>query len=216
MNPVSLGVSARFGLPRPRPPAGLLPACQAAALAAVLACLPCMAQVQVQPAAGAGAAPGVAAPASAPAGALQALQWLAGCWQSELDEPGSGEQWMSAAGGTMLGMARTLKGGRTVQFEFMQLRESALGLVFIAHPSGQAGTRFLAVEAGESAAVFERGGADFPQRVIYRLRPDGRLAARIEGQRNGEWRGVDFPLRRTACDGPAAAGPASGGVRQGG
>lgn len=30
---------------------------------------------------------------------LAPLSWLAGCWQSELDEPGSGEQWMAPAGG---------------------------------------------------------------------------------------------------------------------
>lgn len=142
------------------------------------------------------------APASAPTFTLQALHWLAGCWRSELDEPGSGEQWMPAAGGAMLGMSRTLKGGRTVQFEFMQIRESALGVVFIAHPSAQAGTRFAAVEVSANAAVFEQRGADFPQRVIYRLLPDGRLAARIEGLRNGELRSVDFPMQRAACDAP--------------
>ena len=157
-----------------------------------------------------------AAPASVPIFTLQALHWLAGCWHSELDEPGSGEQWMAAAGGTMLGMSRTLKGGRTVQFEFMQIRESALGLVFIAHPSAQAGTRFAAVEIGASAAVFENQGPDFPQRVIYRLQPDGRLAARIEGLRLGELRSVDFPLRRAACDSPAAAPTSSGHTRPGG
>jgi hypothetical protein len=127
------------------------------------------------------------------------LHWLAGCWHSEIDEPGSGEQWMAEAGGTMLGMARTLKGGRLVQFEFMQIRESAAGVVFTAQPSGLSGTRFTAVVLSPTEAVFENRGADFPQRVIYRLLPDGRLAARIEGQRNGEPRGVDFPMRRGAC-----------------
>ena len=164
-----------------------------AALVALVATPPSTARAQAS-----------AAPASAPPFTLQPLQWLAGCWHSELDEPGSGEQWMAAAGGTMLGMARTLKGGRAVQFEFMQIRESAAGLVFIAHPSGQAGTRFAATEISARAAVFEQRGADFPQRVIYRLLPDGRLAARIEGLRNGELRSVDFPLRRGPCDTPVS------------
>lgn len=131
---------------------------------------------------------------------LAPLSWLAGCWQSELDEPGSGEQWMAPAGGVMLGMARTLKGGRVVQFEFMQLRESATGLVFIAQPGGRTGSVFNAVEASAEAAVFERSGADFPQRVAYRRRADGGIAARIEGQAGGVQRGVDFPLRRVGCD----------------
>lgn len=152
-----------------------------------------------------GAPAASAVPAAPRALTLAPLQWLAGCWASEIDEPGSGEVWLPAAGGTMLGMARTLKGGRTVQFEFMQLRESATGLVFVAHPSGQAGTRFAALEASETSAVFENPGHDFPQRVIYRLLPDGRLAARIEGLRNGELRAVDFPMRRGPCPGAAPA-----------
>lgn len=146
--------------------------------------------------------PPVAAQPSPPT--LATLGWLAGCWQSELDEPGSGEQWMAPAGGVMLGMARTLKGGRTVQFEFMQLREAADGgLVFIAQPGGRAGTVFKASEATAEAAVFERGGAEFPQRVRYRLRSDGGLAARIEGDAGGQPRAVDFPMQRVDCGGPA-------------
>ena len=141
-----------------------------------------------------------------PAGAsaqptLATLGWLAGCWQSELDEPGSGEQWMAPAGGSMLGVARTLKGGRTVQFEFMQLRESATGLSFIAQPGGRQASVFVAKEATTEAAVFERQSAEFPQRVAYRLRPDGGLAARIEGDAGGQPRAVDFPMRRVACAG---------------
>jgi hypothetical protein len=198
---------AASATPHPGHAAGRPALARALLLAACSACLAAEVQAQAQ-----AQAPLAAAPASAPAGAqaftLQPLQWLGGCWHSELDEPGSGEQWMPAAGGTMLGMARTLKGGRTVQFEFMQIRESALGVVFIAHPSAQAGTRFAAVEIGATAAVFEQRGPDFPQRVIYRLLPDGRLAARIEGLRNGELRSVDFPMRRGACDAPVK--PAAG------
>jgi hypothetical protein len=41
---------------------------------------------------------------------------------------------------------------------------------------------------------------DFPQRIMYRALPHGRLAARIEGLRGGTLRGVDFPMKRVACD----------------
>jgi hypothetical protein len=142
-----------------------------------------------------------------PATRLQALHWLAGCWHSEIDEPGSGEQWMAPAGGTMLGAARMLKGGRVVQAEFLQLRESATGqVVYSTHPPGQPGRSFRATEIGATVAVFENPAQDFPQRVIYRLLPDGRLAARVEGLRNGELRGVDFPMRRGACETPLVSG----------
>lgn len=137
--------------------------------------------------------------AAQPASTLATLSWLAGCWQSELDEPGSGEQWMAPAGGSMLGMARTLKGGRTVQFDFMQLRESATGVSLIAQPGGRQASVFTARDATADAAVFERQSAEFPQRVAYRRRPDGGLALRIEGDAGGQPRAVDFPMQRVAC-----------------
>ncbi len=146
--------------------------------------------------------PAAGQPAAQRGATIDSLTWLAGCWQSEADEPGSGEQWMAPAGGTMLGMARTVKGGRTVQFEFMQVRESAFGLAFVAQPGGRPGGTFYAVDISAEAAVFERSSADFPQRVAYRRRPDGGIAARIEGEAGGVPRAVDFPLRRVGCDVP--------------
>lgn len=132
------------------------------------------------------------------------VAWLAGCWAQQGREPGSGEQWMAPAGGVMLGMARTLKNGRAAQFEFMQLRADAEGrLSFIAQPQGRPPTEFKLLRQGShpdgGEAVFENPAHDFPQRVSYRSTAPDRLLARIEGTLNGQPRGVDFPMQRTAC-----------------
>ena len=130
-----------------------------------------------------------------------ALAWLAGCWASEGGEPGSGEQWMSPAGGTLLGTSRTVAKGRTVAHEFMQIREHEPGrLAFIANPSGQAQATFPVKSLGEQAVVFENPTHDFPQRVIYRLDEAGVLRARIEGTIDGKPRAEDFPMRRVRCE----------------
>lgn len=142
----------------------------------------------------------VAAPAT-PAAALQRLAWLAGCWSSERGEPGTGEQWMPLAGGTLLGVSRTVKNGRTVETEFMQIRTTTENrVVYIAEPGGQKKVAFELLRQDEREVVFENLAHDFPQRVIYRRGEGGRLAARIEGLRDGTLRGVDFPLRRESCD----------------
>lgn len=144
---------------------------------------------------------GVAAVFPAKAASVSELAWLAGCWASEGAEPGSGEQWMAPAGGTLLGMSRTVKGGRTVAHEFMQIREIEPGrLAFIANPSGQAQASFplLRLTAGE--VVFENPEHDFPQRILYRLEEGGRLLGRIEGLSKGQSKGIDFPMRRISCD----------------
>jgi len=139
---------------------------------------------------------------------LGALSWLSGCWAAEGGEPGSVEHWLPPAGGTMLGLSRTVKKGRTVEHEFLQIRANAEGrLVYIAVPSGQKETTFTLVSAAEGAATFENPEHDFPQRVIYRLLPGPRLAARIEGLRNGVLRGIDFPMTKVSCD--ASLGPAT-------
>src|SRR5688572_33346099 len=74
---------------------------------------------------------------------ISQLAWLGGCWKSDVAEPGSGEHWMPLAGGTLLGVSRTVKQGKTVEFEFMQIRALADGqIAFIAMPSGQRTTVF--------------------------------------------------------------------------
>lgn len=150
--------------------------------------------------------------ASASAVEVESLAWLAGCWQPEKGDAGSVEHWLAPAGGTMFGVSRTVKNGKTVEFEFMQLRTNAEGkLVFIALPSGQKEATFVASDVSESAVTFENPAHDFPQKVIYRLQPEGRLVARIEGTRDGKARGMDFPMKRVSCDAlaGATAAPAS-------
>ncbi|NRF67034.1 hypothetical protein HLB44_08580 [Aquincola sp. S2] len=142
---------------------------------------------------------GLAVPARAQG--IEQLAWLAGCWSAEGGEPGSGEQWMAPAGGTMFGIGRTIQRGRTVEYEFVQIKSGADGqLVYVATPSGQRETTFTLKSQSTHEVVFENSAHDFPQRVIYRLLPDGRLAARIEGLRQGVLRGIDFPMRRAACE----------------
>ncbi|WP_133703374.1 DUF6265 family protein [Roseateles toxinivorans] len=139
-------------------------------------------------------------PAEAQQTELASLSWLSGCWASEGGEPGSVEHWLPPAGGTMLGLSRTVKKGKTVAHEFMQIRASAEGrLVYIALPSGQKETTFTLDSAAEGEVTFENPQHDFPQRVIYRLLPDDRLAARIEGMRNGQLRGIDFAMKKMPC-----------------
>ncbi len=134
-----------------------------------------------------------------PSASVQDLGWLSGCWASVGREPGSGETWTSADGGTLFGLSRTVKGGRTVAHEFLQIREAAPGqVVLIAMPSGQSETTFPLVRVTGQEAVFENPQHDFPQRVLYRRDKD-RLTGRIEGRIGGQEQSADFPMTRVAC-----------------
>jgi hypothetical protein len=143
--------------------------------------------------------------AQTPAPTIDDLAWLSGCWAMPRPDGLTEEHWMRPAGGTMLGMNRTVRGGRTVEYEFLQILEVMGRLAFLARPSGQAPATFPLASLGERDVVFENRDHDFPQRIIYRLDEDGTLSARVEGTVDGETRGVDFPYRR--CE--PAAQPAS-------
>jgi hypothetical protein len=153
-----------------------------------------------------------ASPAESPA-SMERLAWLGGCWAPDDGEAGSGEHWMPLAGDTLLGVSRTVKRGRTVEHEFMQIRPGDDGrIAFIAQPSGQRMTRFPAARLSADEVVFENLEHDFPQRIIYRRMAVDRLLARVEGMRMGTVQSIDFPMRRVACDGfGGSAVPASSG-----
>lgn len=128
------------------------------------------------------------------------LSWLAGCWEANLRGREVNEQWMKPAGGIMLGMARTVSQGKAAEFEFTQIREDKDGSIYyVAKPSGQAEASFKLVKLQNKEAVFENPQHDFPQRIIYRLQPDGSLFARVEATEKGQTRGIDYPYKRAKC-----------------
>lgn len=148
---------------------------------------------------------GLAAPACLAAATAADLQWLAGCWALRGGEPGTVEQWLAPAGGTLLGVSRIVKGGKTVEYEFLRIRETDGGqLEIVAQPSGQASATFGLLRLSPDEVVFENAEHDFPQRIVYR-RDGGALLARIEGTEGGKAREVEFPMDPVAC--PAAGAP---------
>jgi len=139
--------------------------------------------------------------AQEPTFTINDLAWLKGCWSSNRDGRTITEHWLKPAGGTLLGISRTVAGDKTVEFEFMQIRQEGNGdVLFIAKPSGQAETTFKLIKGGAREVIFENVQHDFPQRVIYRLQSDGSLLGRIEGVSKGKEKAVDFPMSRERCD----------------
>lgn len=141
------------------------------------------------------------AAAQAPKLTINDLSWLAGCWEGNVRGRHIDEQWMKPAAGLMLGMARTIAPGKATEFEFTQIREDKTGSIYyVAKPSGQAEASFKLIKLENKEVVFENPEHDFPQRVIYRLQPDGSLFARVEATVNGQTRGIDYPYKRAKCE----------------
>src|SRR5262249_21322752 len=131
---------------------------------------------------------------------LEDFAWLAGCWESKRAGRVGEERWTTPKGGMMLGTGQTMKDGKTTEFEVMRIHEEKDGIFFTAKPSGQPEDSFKLISFKDGKAVFENPQHDFPQRVIYGRGPDGSLLARIEGEMNGQKRGIDFPFTRAKCE----------------
>lgn len=130
------------------------------------------------------------------------LGWLAGCWETRKPDTGFilSEQWMKPEGGMMIGMGRTVNGGRAVDWEFMRIEQRGDGLAFVAKPKANKDeTTFSMIRMSESEVVFENPTHDFPQRVSYRLAPADSLVPRIEGTVGGKLKSIEFPMQRTQC-----------------
>ena len=138
--------------------------------------------------------------AGAHAAPIDQLAWLTGCWTADGGEAGSIEQWTAAAGDSMMGLSRTVKGGKVANYEFMRITTANDGaVIFHAQPSGQDGASFTAITLTATEVVFENLGHDFPQRVIYRYETPAKLRASIEGTIKGANKHIDFPMTRAAC-----------------
>jgi hypothetical protein len=129
--------------------------------------------------------------------------WLAGCWSSQRGKATVEEQWMAPAGGSMLGMGRTIREGKLDEYELMVIRVQAGRVDYEAHPMMQPTAMFTATVVSDTLLQFENPRHDFPKLVAYQRRGADSLVARIAaGPAPGD-RQVLFGYHRIACGGPA-------------
>lgn len=166
--------------------------------------------VHASPASAQAAGSAATTPASSAApraaeGDLSTLRWLAGCWELRTATRVTQESWIAPAGGLMLGNSRTVVRTATREaareFEYLRIEPRAGTPTYVAQPGGGAPTAFAATVVSDTAVTFENLQHDFPQRILYRRIGRDSLVARIEGPQGGQTRGIDFPMRRIACEG---------------
>ena len=122
--------------------------------------------------------------------------WFSGDWEMTSGPDHIEEHWTRPEGGTLVGMGRTVRAGKTVEFEYLRIEERPDGVYYVAHPFARPGTDFKMAKFDGTQVVFENPQHAFPARVVYRKNPDGTLFARIEGTQGGKPAAVDFPYQR--------------------
>lgn len=131
---------------------------------------------------------------------VQRLAWLQGCWAIDTPERTVEEQWMAPRAGSLLGMSRTVRGGKLTAYEAVILRERDGRFEYEVSPSGQPTTVFASTEVGNASIVFENPKHDFPQRIGYTRRGTS-LDAWIEGPIKGQTRRIEYAYQRVPCGG---------------
>jgi len=123
--------------------------------------------------------------ATTPVAHIADVAWIAGAWKGTLGQAQIEERWTPAEGGAMLGVSRTIRGGKMVAFEFLRIEERPTGLVYIAHPNARPGTEFALTRVDGQSAVFENPQHDHPKIIRYKKTGDT-LVAEIEGDERGK------------------------------
>jgi hypothetical protein len=122
------------------------------------------------------------------------VSWIAGTWIGTTGSNTFEERWTPSAGGSMLAMARTIRGGVMSAFEFLCIVEREGGLVYQAMPNGrQPATDFKLTKIDAESATFENPAHDFPKMIRYAKRPDGSLEAVVG---DGKQRAQTFVFKR--------------------
>lgn len=127
--------------------------------------------------------------------------WLAGCWRMDAGSIAMEEQWMSPAGGAMLGMNRSLRGGEFRGYELLILKPVDGRLIYEAHPSGQEPAEFASSHVSDTLLVFENPAHDFPQKLVYHRSRADSIVARVFGAVGDEKPAFEVPFERVACAG---------------
>jgi len=123
---------------------------------------------------------------------LSDLAWQAGGWQGTMGKAQIEEHRIQPAGGTMLGVSKTVAGGRTVSFEFLRIESRPDGPVYVAQPQGRPPVEFKLTQRSENRAVFENLQHDNPKIIRYSKESDGSLRAEIEGDEKGTHQKMEF------------------------
>ena len=127
---------------------------------------------------------------------LTDVDWLLDVWVHPGGDQIACEAWNRVSDHTFEGRGFKVQEGDTVTTEVLRLVKMGDGVYFISMVAHNLRpVSFKLVKLAGTIAVFENLEHDFPQRIVYSLEGD-QLTGQIEGEKDGETRGVDFPFIR--------------------
>jgi hypothetical protein len=114
---------------------------------------------------------------------MDKLNWVLDKWVGEGNGGTMYESWVKTDDNLFKGDAYTIRNGDTVFTESLKIEKVGDDIFYVATVAHNPGpVSFKLVGLSDNEAVFENPEHDFPNRIIYTLRDDGSLYARIEGK----------------------------------
>lgn len=145
------------------------------------------------------------------AGTLADLSFMTGSWKGPMFGGEAEEHWTSASGGSMAGMFRLVREGKTAVTELVLIDEEDGGEVMLRFkhvgPGWQEWEKdepltFRLREAGGGRAVFEAvDAAQGIRRLEYERGEGETMTVRIVSEREGTERAVEVPMSRGTLGG---------------
>jgi len=131
---------------------------------------------------------------------LTRLDFMAGCWEGQLDQETIIEEvWTAPTDQMLLATTRYLNRKREATgWEFTRIAATDSGVVFAAAGNGEPENVYLLAQVADGYVLFENLAKPFPQRISYRTASDGALIARNEGE--GQL-SIELRMRRVRCPG---------------
>jgi hypothetical protein len=128
---------------------------------------------------------------------LTMFGWLAGAWEMQQGGRTVEEHWLAPTTNAMIGMSRTVAGGKTAEFEFLRIEKRGADLFYVPQPNGRPPVSFKLTSSAGGRFVFENtSGQDRVSKIEYRREGDDGLYARVEGSNDGKPFALEFRYRR--------------------
>lgn len=126
--------------------------------------------------------------------ALQSVAWLAGSWACDYRGALIEEHWTAPSGGTLMGMSRTVRDGKTREWEFLRIEKQVDAIVYLASPSGRSpATPFKLTSSANDTLVFENPEHDFPKKISY-AKDGANVRVVVAGDEAGKPRKLEWTL----------------------
>jgi hypothetical protein len=131
---------------------------------------------------------------------IEKVLWLQGKWESNIHGKKICEEWKLVNDSTLFGASYFIQNMDTLIQETMniEIREGQMFFkaIAIAEDSTIEETKFELLSLTSEKVEFENLLHDFPQKIVYARQNKDSLIAYIDGNYNGQYNRINFPMKR--------------------